>query len=624
MPSAEARADRASAASRSGTANAALPRSSASEARPAEAAAHLRWERFERDSYASTAIAEIVDRSLHAGLARITGGISPAAMMLAYSDWALHLAMAPGKRLQLVEKAVKKSTRLATALTRYALHGGAAEPCIEPLPQDRRFDGKAWQQVPFAQIRQAFLLQQQWWHNATTDVPGVSRRHEKSVSFAARQILDMFAPTNFLLTNPELLAHTLRQGGMNLVKGLLNFIEDRERAISAKPPVGAEAYRPGHEVAVTPGKVVLANDLIELIQYEPRTDTVTKEPVLIVPAWIMKYYILDLSPGNSLVRYLLDKGHTVFIVSWKNPAPEDREKGMEDYLKLGVMAALDAIGAIVPDTQVHAAGYCLGGTLLSIAASAMARDGDERLKTVTLLASETDFTEAGELMLFIDEAQLSFLQDLMWEQGFLDTKQMAGAFQILRSNDLVWSRIVRDYLMGERRPMSDLMAWNADATRLPYRMHTEYLHRLFLQNDLAEGRYEVAGRPITLSDISAPVFAVGTEWDHVVPWRSAFKIHLLADTEVTFLLTNGGHNVGIVSEPGHPGRHFRVLTKSEDELYLDPDRWLQRAVLKEGSWWPEWADWLARHSGARVAPPPIGAAGYPALADAPGSYVLAP
>jgi polyhydroxyalkanoate synthase len=577
-----------------------------------------------RDSYVVTALSDVVDRSLHAALARFSLGLSPAAISAAYLDWLVHLVAAPGKRLQLVDKMMRKAMRFSTYVWQQALQPGQVAPVIEPLPQDRRFAADAWQHPPFNLLYQGFLLQQQWWHNATSDIRGVTRHHEEIVKFGSRQLLDMFSPSNFLPTNPELLQRTLQTGGRNFALGLQHLFEDWERAISGKKPVGSEAYRIGLDVAASPGKVVFRNRLIELIQYLPATDLVHPEPVLIVPAWIMKYYILDLSAHNSLVRYLTGQGFTVFMISWKNPDAEDRDLDMEDYRRLGVMAALHAITAIVPQRGVHAMGYCLGGTLLAIAAAAMARDGDTRLRTMTLLAAQTDFTEAGELMLFIDESQIAFLEDVMWEQGFLDAKQMAGAFQMLRSNDLVLSLVLRRYLMGERGPLSDLMAWNGDATRLPYRMHSEYLRRLFLDNDLAEGRYMVDGRPIALTDIRVPVFAVGTAWDHVAPWRSTYKIHLLADTEVTYVLTNGGHNAGIVSEVGRPGRHHQVMTKAADKRYVDPETWLAIAPHRDGSWWPTYGAWLRSHSGEPTPPPTLGndAAGLTALCDAPGTYIL--
>ncbi len=577
------------------------------------------------DSRAHEEVAETIDRSVHASMARYTHGLSPAALAGAYLDWASHLAFAPGKQARLMQTGLRQWFRLCNLAARCMFHPGAQEVCIEPLPQDKRFSDPSWRTWPYNLLSQAFLLNQQWWHGATTGVRGVTRQHEAAITFATRQILDLFSPSNYLATNPEVLARTRDCGGMNLLQGLQNFGDDWDRQVHEKPPAGAERFQVGRDVAATPGEVVFRNRLIELIQYAPATAEVRPEPVLIVPAWIMKYYILDLSPGNSLVKYLTEQGYTVFMISWKNPDEEDRELAMDDYRRLGVMAALDAISAIVPGRKVHGVGYCLGGTLLSIAAAAMVRDHDDRLASMTLLAAQTDFVEAGELMLFINESQLTFLEDMMWSQGYLDSKQMAGAFQLLRSNDLIWSRMERNYLMGEGESLSDLMAWNADATRMPYRMHSQYLRQLFLDNDLARGRYEVDDRPVALADLDMPIFAVGTERDHVAPWRSVYKIHLLvADAEITFVLTSGGHNAGIVSEPGHSRRRYRISTVQAIDHYVDPDAWEARTAQRDGSWWTSWIEWLDGRSGEPVAPPSIGApqAGYPTLGPAPGTYVL--
>jgi polyhydroxyalkanoate synthase len=301
-----------------------------------------------------------------------------------------------------------------------------------------------------------------------------------------RQVLDMLAPSNFAATNPEVWQKAFRSGGENFVLGWQNWCSDMMHLQSiGRERAQDQDFVIGETVATSRGKVVFRSELIELIQYYPSTDKVHPEPILVVPAWNMKYYILDLSPQNSLVKFLTSEGFTVFMISWRNPGPKDRDIAFDDYRKLGVEAALATIRNIVPDRKIHALGYCLGGTLLSIAAAAMARDNDARLESITLLASQTDFTQAGELTLFINESQVTFLEDMMWERGVLDTTQMAGAFQLLRSNDLIWSKVIHDYLMGERAPPSDLMAWNADATRLPYRMHSEYLRKLFLNNDLA-------------------------------------------------------------------------------------------------------------------------------------------
>ncbi|AZI37711.1 putative poly-beta-hydroxybutyrate polymerase [Caenibius tardaugens NBRC 16725] len=568
-------------------------------------------------------IAETLDRAAGAAIARATSGLSPATLAQAFSDWALHLASAPGKQMQLGAKMARKYARLFD----YALRSASdpdAKPAIEPLPQDRRFSDPIWKQTPFNLLSQAFLLNQQWWHAATTGIGGVTSHHEDMVEFTVRQMLDTLAPTNFLATNPVLQRKILETGGQCLVDGFRYLFEDMQHLVRGLPPVGTEEFRVGENVASAKGKVVFRNRLIELIQYEPTTDKVRPEPILIVPAWIMKYYILDLSPENSLVRWLTSQGFTVFMISWHNPASDDRDLDMDAYRQMGPMAALDVIAAITGATSVHAAGYCLGGTLLAIAAAAMARDGDERLTSVTLFAAQTEFSEPGELGLFIDEGQLNLLENMMWSQGFLDTSQMGGAFQILQSNDLVWSRVLGTYLMGERVPMNDLMAWNADGTRMPYTMHSQYLRRLFLDDDLAEGKYKVGGRTIALDALHKPMFVVGTERDHVAPWHSVYKIHHLAPAETTFILTSGGHNAGIVSEPGHKGRRYRILTREAGGLSFDADEWLERAAEKQGSWWLEWGEWLEQHSGEPVAPPSMGAAdkGYAPIADAPGHYVL--
>ena len=568
-------------------------------------------------------IAETLNRSAAATIAAATRGLSPITLMLAATDWGVHLARAPGKQMQLGAKAARKHMRLADYAARQT-RDPDAEPAIEPLPQDRRFSDPAWKQQPFNLIAQSFLLNQQWWCAATTGIGGVSKRHEDIMEFTTRQMLDVLAPTNFLATNPVLQRKIMETSGKCLLDGFNNLIEDMQRQFRGLPPVGTEAFKVGETVATAKGKVVWRNRLMELIQYEPTTETVRPEPVLIIPAWIMKYYILDLSPENSLVRWLTAQGYTVFMISWHNPDSADRDVTLDDYRRLGAMAALDAVTGITGAAKVHAAGYCLGGTLLSIAAAAMARDGDDRLASMTLMAAQTEFSEPGELGLFIDEAQLDVLENMMWSKGYLDSSQMGGAFQILRSNDLLWSHILETYLMGEREPMNDLMAWNADGTRMPYAMHSEYLTRLFLNDDLAEGKYRVDGRAISLTAIRSPIFAVGTERDHVAPWKSVHKIHLLTGAEVTFVLTSGGHNAGIVSEPGHRNRYYRVLMREVDGHSYEGEEWLERATKAEGSWWTEWAHWLDSRSGKPVPPPSVGAPdkGYPPIADAPGHYIL--
>lgn len=555
------------------------------------------------------------DSLVHAAEGRLTLGLSPTAMGLACLDWYAHLANAPFRRLALLDAARRQAGRWAQAC--------AGRQVIEAAPHDHRFDDPAWRQPPFDALYQGFLLLEEWWGQATAPVAGVDPHNARIVAFAARQWLDMLSPSNFAWLNPQVIAATMQQSGGNFVEGARLFLGDLQQALNGGPPADAP-LQVGRDLAITPGKVVLRNELIELIQYAPSTGAVRPEPVLVVPAWIMKYYILDLSPHDSLIRYLVGRGYTVFAISWRNPDAALRDTAFDDYRTLGPMAALDAIQAITGAAKVHGCGYCLGGTLLSVAAAAMARDGDPRLTSLSLFAAQTDFTEAGELQLFVSADQLAFLDDVMASQGYLDSRQMAGTFQMLRSNDLVWSRLIDNYLLGRPEATGDLMAWNADGTRMPARMHAEYLRWMYLENRLAEGRFMVGGHPVSVADIAAPLFVVGTESDHVAPWRSVYKIHLLNAGEISFVLTSGGHNAGIVSEPGHPHRHFRLAERAAGGHYLGPDEWMARTPAQDGSWWLLWADWLDRRSGAAVAPPPLGNAkqGYPALMDAPGSYVL--
>jgi polyhydroxyalkanoate synthase len=552
-----------------------------------------------------------------------TAGLSPAALTQAFFDWYLHLVVSPGKRFELAQRAVDAGVDSCAYGLRSAL-GLHTEPCAHALPHDERFRALSWQNFPFDVYVHDFLAIERWWEAATTNLRGVSQRHDEMAAFTARQILDTVAPSNFLFTNPQVLERTQAEAGANLLRGYANWMADLTSLWTGAPPRGMEAFKVGKTVAVTPGKVVHRTRLAELIQFAPATDRVRPEPVVIVPAWIMKYYILDLSPANSLVRFLTQQGFTVFIVSWKNPDAEDRDVGLDNYRTEGVLPAIKAAMAITGASKVHAVGYCLGGTLLAIAAAAMARDGDDRLASLTFFAAQVDFTEAGELMLFVDESQVTFLEDVMWGRGYLEPTQMAGAFQMLRPSDLIWSRRIHDYLMGEPAPAIDIMAWNADSTRMPYRMHSQYLRSLCLNNDLAEGRFEVEDRPVVLLDIRAPIFAVSTERDHVAPWRSVFKFHVFTDAEITFVLTNGGHNAGILSEPGHPHRHFRMGKRKAGAPYIDPDTWFEEHAPRDDSWWPAWSAWLRDRSGAFVEPrsPGNSVAGFPVLADAPGHYVF--
>jgi len=563
-----------------------------------------------------------LERALREQMATITGGLAPDVYVNAWWDWLLNLAKEPPQQRKLAEDAMAKTAETLT----FAAQAAATREPLSPAVSDARFEGTAWSQWPFNVYAQGYRNYADWWQNALSAVHGVAPENKRTLDFMARNALEVLSPANYLATNPELLDATRAEAGANLVRGFGNWLEDVQRTFGGKTQPGSENFVIGSDIAATPGKVVLRNDLIELIQYAPATETVFAEPILIIPAWIMKYYILDLSANNSLVSYLVSQGHTVFMVSWKNPTESDRNLGMDDYLRLGVRAAFDAVSRIVPDQEVHSVGYCIGGTLLSIAEAVFAAEGDHRTATMTLLAAQQDFSEPGELSLFISPSQIDMLEAVMNRTGVLKSEQMGGAFTLLRARDLLWTPAVNSYVRGKRESPNDLMAWNADGTRMPCRMHSEYLRQLYLNNALARGEFQVDGRLADLASIQVPMFVVGTETDHVAPWKSVYKARgLTRSADYTFLLTSGGHNAGIISGAVHPRRRHRVRTWLNAAETLSPEAWFDSTPPRSGSWWPSWEEWLVQHSAAeKVAPPQMGsaAAGYVPLADAPGEYVL--
>ncbi|MBS0366393.1 MAG: alpha/beta fold hydrolase [Proteobacteria bacterium] len=551
----------------------------------------------------------------------MTGGLAPDDYARAWLEWYLGLAQQPQRQQALAQSGWEKLLDSWQFAAR-AAGGDAMAPGHEALG----FGNPAWNQWPFNVYARSYGNWTSWWHQATQPAPGADAKLSPS-AFSARLLMEAASPANFLATNPELLQRTAAESGQNLVRGLKNWLEDARRMTEGGPVPGTEGFKVGREVAITPGKVVFRNRLVELLQYSPQTPDVYAEPVFITPAWIMKYYILDLSARNSLVRFLVEKGHTVFMISWKNPDASDRDLGMDDYVQLGFLDTLAQVRRLIPGRKVHAVGYCIGGTLLAIAAALLAARNEHPLASLTLLAAQVDFSEPGELSVFITPSQLAALEAMMQETGVLESERMGGAFAMLRSRDLLWAPAVQQYLRGERPKLNDLMAWNADGTRMPARMHSEYLQGLYLRNELAGGTFKALGVRLDLSRLTVPMFVVGTETDHVAPWQSVYKVRgLTRSTDYTFLLTSGGHNAGIVSGPVHPKRRHRMLTWSDARQNPAPAQWFASAPLFEGSWWPAWENWLARHSDARrvAARQPVAQAGgaIPGAGDAPGEYVL--
>lgn len=576
-------------------------------------------EKLEVEAPTHTSALRDIDRRLRGRLAQLLGGQSPWAALQAWEDWAFHLSTSPGRQAELAWR----WTESLMALSAFAMRGG--EPPFKPEPGDRRFRGEGWSKPPFNLLAQMQLAQEDQWRCATSMVRGVAGHHARRTRFMGDFFLNACAPVNFPWSNPDVLASAMGSWGMNFLNGAQLLADDAARLTRGEKLKGMEAWRIGETMALTPGKVVYRNDLMELIQYAPTTRVVHREPILIVPAWIMKYYILDLTPEDSLVRYLVAAGYTVFIISWKNPGRELGQTPFDAYRSEGVVRALETVQTIVPNEMVHGVGYCLGGTALAIAAAAMDRDDDHRFATLTLLAAQTDFEEAGELLMFIDESQLALLEDLMHVSGYLDARSMASAFYALRSQELLFAKLVERYLMGQPTEPKPLDAWLADPTRMPARMHSEYLRQLFMGNHFAQGDYQVENRALALKDIRTPIFALGADRDHIAPWRSVYKIEVYGSAETTFVLTGGGHNSSVVSPPGKRGAYFRTSFSPAGGDYVDPDAWLSQVAQQEGSWWPTWLDWLkARSSPEMVKPPAMGArkAGLPPLCDAPGVYVF--
>jgi len=496
-----------------------------------------------------------------------------------------------------------------------------SEPVIGPASTDRRFKDEAWKENEvFDFIKQSYLLSARYVQNVVTHVDGLDDKTAQKVDFYSRQFIDAMSPSNFLMTNPEVLRKTAETGGENLLKGLNNLLGDLERGkgkLSIKM-TDTDAFKVGENIGVSPGKVVYQNDLMQLIQYTPATDKVLKRPLLIGPPWINKFYILDLRPRNSFVRWAVSQGHTVFVISWVNPDEHLAEKGFEDYMKEGYLAALDAIEAATGEREVNAIGYCLGGTLLASTLAYMAKKGDDRIKTATFFVTMMDFQEAGELGVFIDEEQLQALEDKMNKRGYLDGAEMASTFNMLRANDLIWSFVVNNYLMGNDPFPFDLLYWNADSTRMPARMHSFYLRKMYQENLLSKpDGIELDGVPIDLGDIQTPAYFLSTREDHIAPWKSTYRGTQLLGGEKRFVLAASGHIAGVVNPP-EGGKYGHWINQ---DLPADPDSWFQGATEMAGSWWPDWQRWILAHDKDMVPARQPGDGKLTAIEDAPGSYV---
>jgi len=526
----------------------------------------------------------------------------------------------PAKLMQAQMNLWQDYLKLWQSTTRRML-GQETEPVIEPNQDDRRFKHEAWSENQvFDFIKQSYLLTARWMQSTVRSVDGLDDKTAKKVDFYTRQFVDAMAPSNFLLTNPEVLKATLESGGENLVKGLENLLKDLERGKGrlSISMTDIEAFKVGENIAVTPGRVVFQNDLMQLIQYEPLTEKVAKRPLLILPPWINKYYILDLRPTNSFIKWAVEQGHTVFVVSWVNPDEKLAQKKFEDYMLEGPLAALDAIGQATGEKEANVVGYCLGGTLLAATLAWMAANNDNRFKSATFFASMVDFTEPGELGVFIDEEQLTALEEKMEERGYLEGHEMATTFNMLRANDLIWSFVVNNYLLGKDPFPFDLLYWNSDSTRMPAEMHSFYLRKMYQDNLLVKpGGITLKDVPLDLRKITTPAFILSTKEDHIAPWRSTYAATQVYKGPRKFVLSASGHIAGVVNPPA--SKKYNYWTNAE--LPADPDEWLGGAAQQPGSWWPEWQRWMSEFTGGEVKARKPGDGKLKPLEPAPGSYV---
>lgn len=499
--------------------------------------------------------------------------------------------------------------------------GIEAKPVIDAPASDRRFKDDAWRENEvFDFIKQTYLLSARYVQDVVRQVDGLDPKTAQKVDFYTRQFIDAMSPSNFLLTNPEVLRKTAETGGENLLKGLNNLLSDLERGKGRLriKMTDMEAFRLGENIALSPGKVIYQNDLMQLIQYAPATEQVLKRPLLIGPPWINKFYILDLRPKNSFVRWAVAQGHTVFMISWVNPDERLAEKGFEDYMTEGYLAALDAIEKATGERDVNAIGYCLGGTLLGSTLAYMATKRDSRIKSATFFVSMLDFAEAGELGVFIDEEQLKSLEEKMNRRGYLEGSEMATTFNMLRANDLIWSFVVNNYLLGNDPFPFDLLYWNADSTRMPARMHGFYLRKMYEENLLKDpGGISLNGVPIDLRKVTLPAYFLSTREDHIAPWKSTYQGTQLLAGPRRFVLAASGHIAGVVNPP-EGGKYSHWINS---ELPSDPEAWLAGATEIAGSWWPDWHRWITSLDNARVSARNPGDGGLKPIEDAPGSYV---